>query len=383
MIGLFGIIQYIIYFAKLKRQKNVNIKKFIPEILILVLVVLSFISSILSENTYLSFFGGSYRKEGLIVYLMYIGFILSASIMKNNKYKNIIFNTIIITGLIVTILPFFTSNFTYKEFSNVFHQFNHYGYYLMINLMLSSLMIINNDKLFKNIFYLLAYIFFSYLLIKNDTFGSFLAVSITFFFLFIYFMVKKFERKKIIFLILVFIITSVCVSHFDIKIGETVYLESTKDLVGQNINTLSSDIKSILSNDDSKKIDRAGTGRGRLWKHAFNYTLQHPWFGGGMESLNQFSRNFGNDRPHNIILQISSFIGIPGAIVYIIFILYLAITNIKLISKNKNNVIIYFTAMCYFISSMFGNSMYYTSPYFMILLGLLIGLRRLEMIKKY
>ena len=98
-----------------------------------------------------------------------------------------------------------------------------------------------------------------------------------------------------------------------------------------------------------------------------------------MESLQEYYRSqkgYINDRPHNIILQVSAFIGIPGAIIYLALIIVIAWYNLKNIKKDGMNIMIYFTAMCYFISSMFGNSMYYTSPYFMILLGLLIGLYR-------
>ena len=83
-----------------------------------------------------------------------------------------------------------------------------------------------------------------------------------------------------------------------------------------------------------------------------------------------------SSRPHNIILQVAAFIGIPGAIIYISLILYIAISNLIIMKDNPIHITIYLTAMSYFISSMFGNSMYYTSPYFMILLGLLIGFNR-------
>ena len=55
---------------------------------------------------------------------------------------------------------------------------------------------------------------------------------------------------------------------------------------------------------------------------------------------------------------------------------YTATTRSHKGSKDKDviNFMVYVTAMCYFISSNFGNSMYYTSPYFMILLGFLIGM---------
>ena len=80
------------------------------------------------------------------------------------------------------------------------------------------------------------------------------------------------------------------------------------------------------------------------------------------------------DRPHNIILQIASFVGIPAAFVYIIIIFKIFLSSLKNLKEKNIFVIgIFFTGICYFISSMFGNSMFYTSPYFMIILGLLLS----------
>ena len=44
--------------------------------------------------------------------------------------------------------------------------------------------------------------------------------------------------------------------------------------------------------------------------------------------------------------------------------------------QNPLYVVGMFSVIAYVISAMFGNSMYYTSPYFMILLGLLIGKKK-------
>lgn len=378
IIGIFGLFLYSVYLIKLFKESKINIKRFIPEILILILVFISFISTILSKNSYLSFFGESYRKEGLLVYIMYIGFMLLSSMIINKKYIKYILKSIVIVGLIITILPLFKSDFTYLNFSNVFHQFNHYGYYLMINVMLSAFLFIDDKNLIKKIIYFLIYIFFLYLLIRNDTFGSYLAVFISLIVLLFYSIMKKYQRLNIILLILGFIITSFIVSNYDIKIGERVNFESTKGLISRNISTLNKDVKNIISKNE-KSINKAGTGRGKLWKWAINYTLEHPIIGGGMECLRDYyiKNNITyNDRPHNIFLQTSSFIGIPGALVYLILILYIGISSLKLIGKDNIKVMIYFTAMCYFISSIFGNTMYYTSPYFAILLGLLIGIIR-------
>ena len=378
IIGLLGIGLYIIYFLKLKRDNKVNIRKFIPEILIGVLLIISIIASILSKNPQLSILGEGYRREGLVVYVMYIGILLMTSIIKNSKYMKYLLKGIIIAALIITIVPLLSNSFTYLNFTNVFHNLNHYGYYLMINIMLSAFMFIDSDKLLKKIFYLLTNIFFIHLLIRNDTFGSYLAIMITLAILFIYAMIKKHKRMDITIVVIAFVVTSFFVSHYDIKIGERINFNSTKGTIARNLSFLSRDIKSFIDNDE-EGIDKAGSLRGILWKEAWNYTLLHPVFGGGMESVGVYynEKQVGNsDRPHNIMLQTSSSIGIPGAIIYLALILYIAISNLKLMNKNTIHMAIYFTAMCYFISSMFGNSMYYTSPYFMILLGLLVGYTR-------
>ena len=136
-------------------------------------------------------------------------------------------------------------------------------------------------------------------------------------------------------------------------------------------------MKNIVKNDETTGVNRAGSGRGLLWKGAIKYTLEHPLIGGGMECLYQYYLDNGityNDCPHNVILQISSFIGIPGALVYLTFIGYLGLSLLNKLKKDNVKIMIYVSAMCYFISSLFGNSMYYTSPYFMILLGFLISM---------
>ena len=71
VIGFLGIVCYALYFITLIKKKKISIKQFIPEILLVLLLLISIISTILSENSYLSFFGESYRREGLFVYIMY------------------------------------------------------------------------------------------------------------------------------------------------------------------------------------------------------------------------------------------------------------------------------------------------------------------------
>ena len=379
LIGFTGLIIYTLYTIKLKKEKSLNIKSFIPEILLTILLIISIIATILSKNPHLSFFGNTYRKEGLLVYIMYIGFILLSSTIKDHKYIKYLFGSMIIACLIITIKPLLNNNYTNANFFNIFHNPNHYGYYLMINTIISIFMIIDGHSIIEKIIYTLIYIFLLYIFIINNTFGSYLAIIFSIFFLFIYSIIKKYKISNVLFIIIIFILTSVIISNINIKLNND--LGSTKGIISNNISNLNKDIKGYLHNDD-KIINTAGTFRGKIWKEAWHYTLNHPLFGGGMECLseyyiessNEYYRSY-NDRPHNSILQVSSFIGIPGAIIYLSFIIYIALSSLKNMHNDKH-IMIYFSAMCYFISSLFGNSMYYTSPYFMIFLGLLIGFNR-------
>ncbi len=369
--GSIGLISYIIYLYKNKISLK---KEFIPQFAILFMFFWAFIATILSKDSYLSLFGESYRKEGLIVYLMYIGFIASSMLIKKDKYRLNIFRLIIFSAFIISLLPLFWSNFSYDYFSNVFHNANHYGYYLMIALMLSAFMFAEG-KGFIRIIYLLLFLFFLQVLIRNNTFGCYLAVLVSFLCYVIYSFLKKNNRGNALILFSVFIISSIMISQLDIKIGERVNLGDTSGLLFNNFISLKKDAEDIFSKDE-KSFNEIGTGRGLLWKHALNYTLENPIFGGGMESLNTYYIDhevYYNDRPHNIILQISAFAGIPTAIMYLFLIFYLALYNYKNMKINLVNKAIYFTAMAYFISSIFGNSMYYTSPYFMVLLGFLMS----------
>ena len=375
LIGFLGIIEYVIYLCKIIKDKKFNIKDMIPQILILILLILSIISSVLANNPYLSFFVENYRKEGLIVYIMYIGFALSASLIKDKKYIKNVFILIILSAIFITIMPLFKNDFTYTNFSNIYHNINHYGYFLMISTVLAGFMYIDTKGI-KKIVYLLIYIMLIHMFIRSNTFGCFLSIAICFLFSLIYSLICRYKRKNIVVLIVIFIVSSALISHFDIKIGEKINLKNRPGIVSNNITSFSNDIKTLAKNDSKSNIDNIGSGRWLLWKEAVVYISKNPFVGGGMECLKSYYNNndIKIDRPHNIILQVASFIGIPGAIIYLILIIYLAIINLKRLKNDSLNFIIYITAMSYFISSNFGNSMYYTSPYFMILIGLLIGM---------
>jgi len=130
-------------------------------------------------------------------------------------------------------------------------------------------------------------------------------------------------------------------------------------------------------NELSEEVSSAGSGRGEVWLTSFELIKQRPIFGWGLENLlNEFYYQYGvnEGRTHNLILQLAGTTGIPGVIFYMVAVIAIFF---KVFSRYKNWGIIEFVCMPifvgYMVSSMFGNSAFYTSPYFMIILGMLIA----------
>lgn len=374
VIGVIGIFNFIIFYYKYIREHGFKLKQNISLLLIGLLVLLAIISTFFAEDKSIAILGDSYRKEGLIRYILYVGFLLNAMCIKDKKYLFRIFKTIIWCCLVSSLYPLLLkgeSNFYNREYSNIFMQFNHYGYYLMISSFLSLFIFINEKNNYKKIIYLGVFTIILFFLIINNTFGCYLAFLITFICFIIYSLFFKWKRMECIIASIIFITLSI-----------TLFNSSENYIVKENFKELLMDSKIINNyvlnnNKESKeKIYSIGTSRGILWKYAIFKIKEKPLVGGGIECLGTFyaDNKIDQDRPHNIILQIASFVGIPAAFVYIIIIFKIFLSSLKNLKEKNIFVIgIFFTGICYFISSMFGNSMFYTSPYFMIILGLLLS----------
>lgn len=141
----------------------------------------------------------------------------------------------------------------------------------------------------------------------------------------------------------------------------------------ETTNTESTENKSGLTNEVSK----TGSGRGEVWIKSLDLIKQRPLFGWGLENmLNEFYQQFGinEGRTHNLILQLAGTTGIVGMLLYMIAVIAIFF---KVLLNYKNwglvEYVIVPVFIAYMVSSMFGNSAFYTSPYFMIILGMMIA----------
>ena len=395
IVGLIGI--YIFVFTILKEIiKNQNrkllIKELLPIIFLIGYLIWTFISCIFAENKSNAFYGDEYRKEGFITYIIYAGFFSCAFSIKSNKLKKYLINIFIIVAVTNALLIYFVNGssevrkiFLYKDIRiGVFYNQNHYGYYLLLATTLSNLFFILEKNKAMKVFYIVSYIILLYFLIINNTFGCYLAILITIVLFFIYCIYKR--KYKILCTIstLIFIMLSIFtryngnyIVYNNIQIFSrdiSSILNVAKQNIGNNETERTNENNTSVIDNEEREVEKAGSGRMKLWKYGIKIFLKNPILGYGADNLQaEYEKyNINQDRPHNLFIQLATTSGIPGLTLYICGIGLIIIRGFrKLKGDNEIYLGILFTIIAYLISAMFGNSMYYTSPYFFILLGML------------
>lgn len=377
-IGIIGFIYGIYIIVKNIDIKKVDIKDKIPFILVIIFLIFAILSTINSSNIVLSLIGSEYRRDGLFSYISYIGIGLISMFIFKDKDKKIIYKLFVIIGLILTIFTRFGMNdFLFPIqilYNGIFFQFNHFSYFIILCLVCNTCLFITS-KGKESLIYIISYMFMLELLILNDTFGGYIAVLLTTIFIIIYYtMIKKIIIKPII-LLIVFALLSLNVS------------DSGGVVVLRNFNINFEQVKHLdMTNLDKKeeieKLKHLGTDRGRLWLSSIKLIQEKPLLGYGIENIEKELKEDGNynDKPHNLILGLMVFIGIPGALALLTCFGIVVLRNIAKIREIDDLTFVALAGtICYLISSMFGNSMFYTQPYFSIFFGFLLS----NIVKKY
>ncbi len=374
LLGFFSLVNCFLYvykiYNKFGKKYIINILKNNKYIVFLFLyIVWCFISCFFSPNKFVSFFGSDYLSEGFFCYLAYIGIFLNGLIMKNKEMlkKILIFFVISVSFIsIVTLISYyFNFNFNFiRNFTSIFMNENHYAYYLNMGLICNVCIFLFCNKKNISILYLIFYIVNCHTLILNNTLGCFLAFICTLFLIFIYLLIIKKNIYKFIILIISLII--LCFIN--------------KTIVFNNFSSLSNDISSIENNisksENIEKIYSTGTNRMGLWLVGIEFIKEKPIFGYGVDNLlDQYIRVNKTEitsRPHNEYIQIPASIGIPGLIFYLLFLVLLIfriIINIKKVSNFEISIL--FIIITYLVSAFFGVSIFYTTLYLYLFLGLL------------
>ena len=399
IVGLIGICLFVFTLIKLiinKDDKKLLIKELVPIILLLGYLVWTFISCLLAQNKQNAFYGDTYRKEGFITYIAYAGFFSCAFLINSNKMKRNLLNIFIVTAIVSSTIIYLMNNFeiinvwsqkifVYKNFDiGIFYNGNHFGYYLLLATSLSNFSFIVEKKMAIKIFYAISYIILLYFLIINNTFGCYIALFSSIILFTIYCIYKKKYRIFCAISLIIFLILSIVTRYEGKNIVSNNFqvffqdIENIADIVSEN-----NQVKNETNNDveidkesieKEKRLAQAGSGRMKLWENGIKMILKHPIIGYGADNLEEEYKkyNIKEDRPHNLVIQLATTSGIPGAILYMCGVgLIIIRSKHKLEEGNEFNIILVSVIITYLISAIFGNSMYYTSPYFFILLGML------------
>lgn len=382
---VFGVYNIIVKIKKSNNKKE-TIKELLPIFLFVLYMIWTLISCFYSPDKNLAFEGTAYRKEGYFMYLIYAGYFLCAFLIDSKILKKVLLNIFVIVTIFLICVSFLSENNTQFNaiFINntvdhsVFAQFNHYGYFLMMTLMCCfGLFVTEKNKILK-VVYALEYTVLGFALIYNNTFGCYLATIIILVLYAIYSIMKKKNRIEVLIGIIIFIILS-CITTSE---GE--------NLAYKNLSSFTNDIKVILSkfininveeNEEleeelEEEFEKAGTSRMKLWKYGIQFFIERPILGYGPENLRMkyLDVSIKQDRPHNLLIQLATTSGLPGLILYATAVGIIVFKGIKaLIKTNDEGQIFLIVVITYLISAMFGNSMYYTSPYFFIFLGMLLN----------
>lgn len=381
-IGFLGCLIGIIILAQnilSARKSGINVRQFIASrrlpFFLLLLLFWSSLATLFSTAPGLSFLGTDYRKDGLMTYFAYAGIFLLGSLIRDKRQIKWLLTGFVVSSITVVIpyvlnwIPSLTWMDTFQN-PSIFMQFNHYGYYLCLVTMAFCLLYISEGKsCLMSWIWLAGLALATAALALNSAIGPVVAVAggLVLGGIFYYMQDKQSPGQGIF--------RRVWISAV-IFIGVAVAVNLAVGYLGRDLMQLSSDIGNIAAG--SEKAQSAGSGRWLLWQNGVRFALEKPLFGYGPDNLGAryaVSTASFSDRPHNELIQIAASLGIPAMLFYLLG-LIAHLQSFLVLQQRLDRLTVGIFAMLgtYLISSLFGNSMFYTTPFFFLFLGISYGI---------
>ena len=374
--AIFGVMTVIFaIYALITYRKRLCSKEFLKKYpwayFMLMMLGWTCICTILSDYPLNSFTGRKYSYNGLVSIFVFSAIYVCGSMAYHSKYKKrllISFCSVIAYLSSLILIQATTDSFIDRcfppDYATVFIHHNHMGYVLCMGIIGDAILFLFSErKVHKFIFGIFELISLTALLV-NDTFGSYLAVLLAMPVMYLaYFLkVRKFKMSDLIpggIFAITFVLSS-CGLILD------------TEPINQKLIRFVHDAYAFITG--SKNSNKAGTGRGYLWKETFRRMLKRPIFGYGPAGFYKDNAMIWcgrPDAPHNEFLQRGAFTGIPGLIMYLCALFSFAWHHFKNIRKLDPMVIATSSVtLTYLISSCFGNPIFSTAIYFYLFLGL-------------
>ncbi|MGN0631932.1 MAG: O-antigen ligase family protein [Ruminococcus sp.] len=348
----------------------------IPMVFFGFMMLMMIVSTCINGFTDYAVHGDEYRKESLFTYILYFAvFYFLSTKIKLEKFKGILLYSFIFASIPLAVCVYIDFDivplnaFMYKlDFLGIFSNSNHYAYYLTMVILVSAVLYIKEKNAVLKILSMFSFIINTLILIMNNTFGCYLAVfaGLIFNCVVVSLTEKKFNKRTLMLPLIYLLLTFIMSFRFYTFMS--------------NFTAMFSDLSSIIFEEEDA-FD-AGSGRWKLWVTTAECIAEKPLFGSGVEGVAEslLAVTEGRiDRTHNEFLQYAAFFGIPAGIAYICGAFSVFLNGLK----NKFRLDMYsiaalVAAFGYLFSSAFGNTMYYTAPFFFILLGMGFSVNRAE-----
>lgn len=345
------------------------------------------VSFCLSSHHFRSFFGTGYRHDGLLTYMFYIGLFCMAVQLDRPQMRTVL-EFFIAAGAFLGIFCVFPTSplanlfYLHEEGYklSIFLQRTHYGYYLSMCLPAGFLLLATDDfssysKSRRVVLHILRAVEFWLLvnsLVFNATRAAIVAVVVFLVAMNGYTFFGHRDNIKTVLLADVIVLATMTV----LNTGNNLLIRTTASTsYAQELHEAYTEAQQ--SSGSAKQIaeaaNRLTSSRYSMWKCGIKYALQKPLFGWGPDNLGELYYADGltyTDRPHNEFIQIAAMLGFPALMFYLcgLFSWFHVVVKwsrrLDLFSFGLAMV-----AVSYIVNSIFSNSMFYTTPYFYMLLG--------------
>lgn len=284
--------------------------------------------------------------------------------------------------------------------SSVFNNSNHYAYVLSIAVIVAAVMFIKEKSLWK-LGYLVSFAVLTVMIIINDTFGAYLGIMIALILMMLHALITINKDVRQFLGVLITVVLFVVLSGRIVNTNNEKIVKKNFDYISQSISDILGVEKDVqetekqivgisgeqyiveeVAKEKEEQKDfsdvaagDAGSGRWKLWVGALEIIKKKPIFGAGLENMiYEYGKiGIGEGRSHNLILQLAGTVGIPGMLLYVLGVAFIFFKALKYFKVwDTYTYMGMFVMVSYLISSLTGNSGFYTSGYFYIFVGFVV-----------
>ena len=372
--GYFGCIVTLIYFLKSRYSFALNHKDYfklnVIPILLFMMLIWAIPSTIFATDFNIAFSGSAYRQTGLLMSFAYCGYFGCGYIVVKSNKSHYIFDLFSLVAIILSVFmiinsPFINSHLKTVRDCSVFYNRNHTGYYFCMATILSTVELLKLKlKTKKDI----ATFVFRLIVIGTCLFATILTYSTGPFLGIIFggccliFATSLFNRKLLIHSISIFL-TFIITIIIAISTGDNPLIDTLKIIF---------DLGAIFKNPESDEALLAGSSRWFFWLETLKFIKEKPLLGYGLDCLGPefFKVGIDYDKPHCEPMQFAAELGIPAAVAYLTSLITFVVTYFKKKFSDPLVIGLVCTVGAYVCSSLFGNTMFYTTPFFFMIFGM-------------